>query len=256
VKTYCTAEQLKGLPDMPKTAKGIWDLGVKGKIERRKKEVGKGFEYAIASLPLATRKALAAQNTTVGYAPDAVQYAEQIQLSAEQKEQQRQAARAESLAMFERLPDWKKQSAKAKLEIIKACHYYITNHRLAKTAGQNSFAHEYNLGRIDVAPWVRSEIGHLHPGTLRSWISEEFEMGVMGLVDCYGNRKGQSKIESYIMIGQDGRPVMKRREPNRCAPWPRRSRPSFSPTRISPRKSAMKPCEVCSPMPPASATNQ
>ncbi|OGW36126.1 MAG: hypothetical protein A2X58_08585 [Nitrospirae bacterium GWC2_56_14] len=223
MKTHYTAKELAGLPGLEITERAIRDKAERESWESQKRAgKGGGWEYALASLPAATRKALATLNTTVGYDSPGIQaatnYAAQIQLSAEEKERQRQKARAESLAMFNRLPDWKKQTAKAKLAIITACHHYIVSHRLAKTAGQNSFAHEYNLGRIDVAPWVRTEIGHLHPGTLRKWITEEYELGVMGLVDCYGNRKGQSKIETYFLHGQDGRPVMKRREDDTSEP--------------------------------------
>lgn len=202
MKSHYTAKELAGLPGMPETESGVIRKVQKENWPYQKRSGrGGGREYALASLPAETRQALATINTSVGYDSPTVQaatsYAAQVQISAEEKERQRIDARAESLATFNRLPDWKKQGAKAKLAIITACNHYITSHRLAKHAGQNSFAHEYNLGRIDVAPWVRSEIRHLHAGTLRNWIKEEHDLGAMGLVDCYGNRKDQSKIESW-----------------------------------------------------------
>nr|WP_246559372.1 transposase family protein [Geoanaerobacter pelophilus] len=119
-----------------------------------------------------------------------------------QKEAQRLEARQQSASQFAALPAWQKRAAAAKLEIIKACTRYINDCALAKIEGQNSFAHEYALGRIDVAPWVRSEIRQFHPQTLRDWIKTEYELGSMGLVDMYGNRKDQSKIETFSPDGK------------------------------------------------------
>jgi hypothetical protein len=116
---------------------------------------------------------------------------------AAEKERLRLEAREQSLATFSRLPEQQQRGAKAKLEIIKACNNFIMTNKLAKIAGQDAFAHEYSLGRADVAPWVYDEIRDFHPGTLRTWINEEYELGMLGLVDMYGNRKGQSKIETY-----------------------------------------------------------
>lgn len=138
----------------------------------------------------------------------AVPSAEQLQREAEEKERNRLAARAQSLTDFHRLPPWQQQGAKAKLEIIRACEAFITANRFARTNGQELFVDEYNMGRADVAPWVRGEIRTIHVATLRTWITEEYELGMMGLADLYGNRKGQSKIETYI-TGTDakGEPV-------------------------------------------------
>ena len=207
-KTHCTAKELAGLPGMPKSIKGVIDQGERGEIESRptKKKDGsdsKFLEYSIASLPAETRKALATQNTKVGYDPApavaaaAAARGAKIRLTADKAERNRLEARAESLARFNRLPAWQQKAAKAKLAVIKSCNHYITTHQLAKTAGQNTFCHEYDLNQIDVAPWVRAAIPSVHPATLRSWIKDEHDLGMMGLVDCYGNRKDQSKIETW-----------------------------------------------------------
>ncbi len=196
--TYCTAKELAGMPGMPTHFSAVIRMADRESWTFRKRSGrGGGREYAVDSLPLETRKALATRNTRVGY--DSAEVVAKIRQEAEAAEQQRLQARQESALMFDRLQDWQKKSALAKLEIIKACQHYVTNHRLAKHAGQNSFTHEYNLGRVDVAPWVRAEIREFHPQTLRDWIKTEYDLGLMGLVDCYGNRKDQSKIETYTI---------------------------------------------------------
>jgi len=118
--------------------------------------------------------------------------------AAAEQERQRREARAQGLELYSRLPAWQREGAAAKLAVIQAADRFVVDNKLARTHGQDVFCHEYNLGRANVAPQVRAEIRTIHPGTLRSWISAEFEQGMMGLVDMYGNRKGQSKIESYI----------------------------------------------------------
>ena len=203
VKTHYTAKELAGLPGMPGTEQNVKAKAKRDSwISQPRAGRGGGREYAITALPSETRKALATLNTRVGYdsAPTvqaASNYAVQLQLSVEETEQQRSAARLESAAMFPRLPEWQRKGAEAKISIIKACQHYITSHRLAKKHGQDCFAHEYNLGRIDVAGWVRTEIKEFHPGTLREWISKEYNLGMMGLVDMYGNRKDQGTIETW-----------------------------------------------------------
>jgi putative transposase len=205
--THCTAKKLAGLPGMPSSVKQVIEWGNQGKIASRpvKKQDGslsKFREYAIASLPDETRAALATANTKVGYAEapvvkTAARHAKALKQSADEAERQRQAARAQSMLDFGRLPLAKQQGANAKLAIILAYRSYIADHRLAKTLGAQTFCHEYTLDRIDVAPWVRNEIPSLHPATLRGWIRDEYEFGMMALVDVYGNRKDQSKIETW-----------------------------------------------------------
>lgn len=54
---WYSPKQLAGLPGMPGTERGINGWGDKGKIERRKRLKGKGWEYAFASLPVCSPQA-------------------------------------------------------------------------------------------------------------------------------------------------------------------------------------------------------
>jgi hypothetical protein len=202
IKGHYTAKELEGLPGLPETESAIIRLAKRENWPFQKRAGrGGGREYSLFSLPAETRQALAKQNTKVSIASPAVQSAaNQIQLSAEEQEKQRQAARAQSLATFKSLPPWQRRGADAKLAIIHACSFYVTGSGLGRTAGQDAFCYEYNMGRIYVHEMVRAEIRQIHPGTLRSWIREEYEFGAMGLVDMYGNRKGQSKIETSPVL--------------------------------------------------------
>lgn len=55
---WLTPTELAGLPGMPKTERGVSTWGSKGAIDRRPRSVGKGWEYAFASLPIETQAAL------------------------------------------------------------------------------------------------------------------------------------------------------------------------------------------------------
>lgn len=57
-RQWFTAQELSGLPAMPGTSRGVNIWGEKGLIQRRKRQKGKGWEYALESLPTDTRAAL------------------------------------------------------------------------------------------------------------------------------------------------------------------------------------------------------
>lgn len=57
-KDWYTSKELAGLPGMPGTERGVNGWGDRGRIERRKKAKGKGWEYAFSSLPVEAQAAL------------------------------------------------------------------------------------------------------------------------------------------------------------------------------------------------------
>lgn len=64
MREWFSASELSGLPGMPGTERGINKMGERGEINRRKRQRGKGWEYAIASLPPAARMQLVARDST------------------------------------------------------------------------------------------------------------------------------------------------------------------------------------------------
>lgn len=209
---HYTAKQLAGIPGMPTSERGVQIMAQRDSWPAVKRSGrGGGKAYPLSSLPPETRQELARQNinahlaTTPGPARKA---AGALKINAIQAERLRTEARAESLATFQRLPEWQRRAAQAKIEIISACNTYIADAGLALKMGQDLFSDEYNLGHVDIAPWVRAEVPHFSASSLRKWIAAEYQLGSMGLVDCYGNRKGQSKIDTYIDgADADGTPV-------------------------------------------------
>ena len=57
-KEWFTAPELAGLPGLPGTSRGINKMGDRGQMERRPRQVGKGWEYSLQSLPQETQAAL------------------------------------------------------------------------------------------------------------------------------------------------------------------------------------------------------
>ncbi len=190
VKTHYTAKELAGLPGMPESIKGVIARNYPSQpIKKKNGTDSKYLEYALASLPAATVKALTGKTGKIIKLHPEIEQAE--------KEQQRLDARAQGMELFNRLPLEKQRPVQAKIELIAAAERYLRSCRINRTAGQNAFVHEYNLGRSDAPAWVRDHIRHLHASTLRDWIATEDSLGIVGLVDCYGNRKDQGIIETW-----------------------------------------------------------
>ncbi len=211
-ESHYTAKQLAGLPGMPTSERGVQIMAQRHSWQAVKRSGrGGGKAYSLSCLPAETRQELARQtvNAHLAATPEPVRQATDcIKINAVQAERLRTEARAESLAIFQRLPEWQRRAALAKVEIITACNSYITAAGLATKLGQDLFAHEYNLGHVDIAQWVRAEVPHVSSSSIRKWITAEYQLGSMGLVDCYGNRKGQSKIDTYIDgTDADGNPI-------------------------------------------------
>jgi len=209
-KQYYPAKELAGLPGMPKTESAVIRKAKRdGWSSRDRSGRGGGREYALSSLPAETRAYLARQHVndrrestrSIPAVPDSLP-------SPADRKANRLAARAQSLATFDRLPEWQQRGGKAKLAIIRAFEDFLPVTGLVKTEGLKVFAYEYNMGRIQIGESVRSEIPNFSDATLDRWIRDEHELGAMGLVDMYGNRKGQSKIETYVTgTDKEGRPI-------------------------------------------------
>lgn len=138
MKTHYTAKELAGLPGLPGTEQRVNAMAKRENwLWQKRAARGGGREYAVTSLPKVTREYLAKNNTSVGFddgltpAAQAIfQQVEQMQLSADEKEQQRIAARAESATKFSSLPTWQQTAAKAKFSLLVACNTYITKFAL------------------------------------------------------------------------------------------------------------------------------
>lgn len=63
MREWFTTADLAGLPQLPSTPQGVRLAGDRGQLVRRKRQCGRGWEYALASLPPAARSALEARES-------------------------------------------------------------------------------------------------------------------------------------------------------------------------------------------------
>jgi len=61
MKEWFSSAEISGLPGLPRSARGINKMGERGELKRRKRAVGKGWEYHYTSLPVEAQAALAPQ---------------------------------------------------------------------------------------------------------------------------------------------------------------------------------------------------
>ena len=217
-KAWFSARELAGMPGLPATER--W---VRGKADREawqsrdRQGRGGGREYHLDSLPKETRIHLAAQVASA----KVVKLSEKRTRSAEEQlietikseaetmasEEQRRRdailqARVEGRRKFDLLPDWQKERAEAKLEILTACYEFIKTTGLGKIEGQEIFCAEVATGSIALSENARKILRGktLHPATIRRWTQLELDGGIYALVDHYGVRRGTGAIDTNPQV--------------------------------------------------------
>lgn len=212
-KEWYTATELAGMPGMPSTDRGINKMGDRGELTRRKRSHGKGWEYQASKLPRDTQShlrhqaAVAAVNETIrqerleqlGREAETFGAADRARIEVEVA--QRRARKEAGLARFAALPDGdRKQRAQARLWMLERLAEYRRSHAGTKRGTRAAFAEALNQGEIPSPDWVVPHFP-LYEGrraltepTLERWESAYEDHGPAGLLDGYGNRKGQSKI--------------------------------------------------------------
>jgi len=215
LKEWYTASELAGRPGMPGTERGVNKLCERRAIERRKRQHGKGWEYKFSSLPRETqehlqhRHAVAAVNETIRkerleqLGREAEAFGAEDRKKIEAAAAARRQRKETGLAQWAALPEGeKKERAKARLWIIERLWEYRRSHAGSKAATRQAFAESLNSGEIAVPERVAPHIPRydsrraLTEPTLERWENAYEADGLMGLVDGYGNRKGQSKIDA------------------------------------------------------------
>lgn len=206
-KEWFSAAELAGLPGMPIHARVVNLWGESGKLQRRKRLVGKGWEYHISSLPTETRTYLAAEAIRAAKQTDEHAMAGGVEgrklaiataIDARTERRNRQVG----LASFMSLNDKSKQRADAKLAILSAVDAFTRASHLPRSIALHTFCAKYNLGEIPVEEWVRANEDNVHPATLYRWRKTLKSEGAAGLAGHYGHRKGASKIDQQPALKQ------------------------------------------------------
>ncbi len=144
---------------------------------RSRKGRGGGKEYYIDDLPSNVR-------------------AELIQKSQSIKNETLQEGKEKSLANLLKLNDAQIQKAEIKEKIVQEFSAFKKQSTLSNTQARQEFCKQFNDKTILSDSSVRAVTGTISVRTLFDWEKNYETMGLAGLADNYGNRKGASKIEA------------------------------------------------------------
>ncbi len=188
-KEWFTAKELAGLPGMPSTDRRVRSKAKREVWQSQKRSKGKGHEYHLTSLPQETRTALATRAVN--------QARVELQLPKEPAPAHDKAA---LMAEFNRLPHKKQQRANARFKMLCIWSGWLEKSGQQRRVGTAQFCRDYMAGKIAAPDWILPHMPHrngvlsLSYDTLNKWRNSEEEKGIIGLVDSWGNRSGQSKI--------------------------------------------------------------
>lgn len=180
MKNYFSAQELEDLhlSSLPSCKRLI---NIRAKKEnwpfRTRKGRGGGKEYNINDLP-SDVKAEILKNQR--FKNDAIQ----------------QVRQEETLSALVKLNDTQLQKAEIREKIIQEYHSYRMQSGLSATKARLSFCELYNNKIVLTDSSFRSFVNNLSKNTLFDWEKNYETMGLSGLADNYGNRKGASKVES------------------------------------------------------------
>lgn len=212
---WFTAKELAGAEGMPGTVQNVTRRAKRdGWMSRRRSGRGGGWEYSFASLPQETQQHLRGQAATAAAQrvfdsassteASGHQFAEDVLAKQAERDDRRRRLKEEGLQAWAALPkdSDKAQRANARHIVLKA----LWDHRRSQGGpgrlADALFAEKANAGEINLPIWVWDWMPHrqgaraLTEPTLRRWHYDFMDQGIYGLVDGYGNRAGQSKVET------------------------------------------------------------
>lgn len=226
LKEWYTAAELAGMPGVPSTKRGVNKMSDREEWKHRDRAGrGGGREYHLSALPHETQShlrhqaAVATVNESIrkerieqlGREGEAFGAADRARIEAEVMA--RQQRKETGLAQWAALPDGeRKERGEARLWILARLWEYRRAHAGTKSGTRRAFCESINTGDIAVPERVAPHIPRyearraLTEPTLERWENAYESDGPAGLLDGYGNRKGQSKIATdpermQIVIG-------------------------------------------------------
>ena len=191
MRDWLSAKDLAALalPGLPATERGWRDHAERegwiasGKARARAGRGG-GLEFHIDLLPATALAAYVSQN---------------IGAATLRPEDAAAAGIAEEPAPLTLLAQ---ESRDARLVVLAACERFSRDTMRTRKRGDATFCALYNMGKIEVEPWVRAHVTTLSTQSLTRWRGLKRAVGISRLgVDKGAARRGKGKIES----GADGR---------------------------------------------------
>lgn len=187
MKEWFSAQELADmkLPNLPTAKKNIIDTAARENWKSRPRSGrGGGKEYHISNLPEIARIQLA------------VMTAPAVGTAVAGRKEKEKAENLKGLAEYAHLDGSAKVRVDAKLEILEAFEAFKQQLGYKTTRARFLFAENYNIGKIEVADWVRNAVTSVCPASLRNWGEVLENKGLSGLAGEYGKRRGAGIIDS------------------------------------------------------------
>jgi len=199
---HYSASELAGVPGMPKTAQGVNMIARRGAWPSQARAGrGGGREFPLIALPPVTRAHLAAQFVSDDAKAGRLAGAK-LGLTERMAEQSSFNRRLESLKSAVNTPAHAQRRIDAKLQLLGQWEQFNKSAELPVMASLHQFAVHYNEGTIEVAAEVRELIPDLSGASLHRWRMAVKREGVAQLAGRYGNRKGESIIDTQPALAE------------------------------------------------------
>lgn len=186
---WYTSTQLAGLPGLPKTARAILIRAEKEHWESRPREVGKGLEYHINSLPSETRAYLAKKSTALAV-NDHEEAGRAVAALLNNREIATQA-KAESGRKLMALNETQRQRTDARLLILQAADRFLASYKAVGQGemGRAVFVDAYRARELVLPEWVYQQQRPFSGITLRRWQDKFANEGPAALAGNYSPNK-------------------------------------------------------------------
>lgn len=185
-KEWFTANELAGLDGLPTSARRVRSKAENECWISRKRTKGKGLEFHIDSLPLATQQALAKKaaedivNSPIGHQAKAA-----AALKPERSiDKEAQIRGAQQLIV---LPEKPRQRAEARLLILQVAKRYLQPYERSRqlVVGEKAFARAYTERSLDLPGWIYETVKTVSWMTLRRWQQTLDKHGAAALAGRY-----------------------------------------------------------------------
>jgi len=200
MKEWFPATELAGLPGLPTTDRRVRDVASRNSWKARRRQVGKGFEYHISSLPLDARAQLAAvhsrmQRRVSSDAQAGAAAGRRLAITSTMRQRGQAVAREQGLNGYLKLSERGRTRADARAAILAELRTFSQSAALTGRRAVDAFTAKYNLGEILVEDWVREQVETVAAATLYRWQKRYNDEGVAALAGAYKGQAGRSLID-------------------------------------------------------------
>lgn len=200
MREWYTAQDIMGLPSVPKTDRGVRILAKKSKWVGRKRAKGKGDEYHLSSLPDPTRAHLIASHRKAEAAAARASVSATVKAAAQSAGLEIALQGMAKAAGFDGV---KAARMHARDVCLLAMSEWLKARGIANEIGapgrqraMTEFVAAWNHGAITGYETQRQQTGEISLSSLYRWAEAKRQQGLARLAGNYGNRRGQGQIDA------------------------------------------------------------